>query len=126
MAEIYECSFCKATNVKLWRPFGYAAPLICAKCAEQKQSPYKSQLEQEERILPRPRWFVSDSGFIKSYHDKTQLSHRLIVDLDDSRKFMDMIPAVPANNGEFWGYIPVPQEELEKWEQLPNQIISAE
>lgn len=34
--ENYSCSLCGKTNVKLWRPYGHASPLICAECAEKR------------------------------------------------------------------------------------------
>lgn len=35
----YVCSICGKRHVKLWRPYMYASPLICAECAEKRQYP---------------------------------------------------------------------------------------
>ena len=37
----YVCSICGKRNVKLWRPYMDNAPLICAECAEKRQTPQK-------------------------------------------------------------------------------------
>lgn len=52
--ENYVCSICGKRNVKLWRPYMDTTPLICAECAEKRQTPY----EYEETI-----WQKEDNGW---------------------------------------------------------------
>lgn len=37
MKENYSCACCGRKNIKLWRPYGYSSPLICATCAEKSK-----------------------------------------------------------------------------------------
>ena len=143
--NLYKCSFCGRNNVKLWRPYGDLEPLICAKCAEKYQSP----LEYEEcewkkvgneyigkptgRILPLPKWEVNKQGKIPSYFPpqlgptaifSTEMTNRLLVDISEvsdayTSGRTTIVPAILAENGEFWGYAPIPELDYKIWEELP-------
>lgn len=93
--ESYVCAICGATHVKLWRPYMDTKPLICAKCAEERQSPheynvvdhwvpgkfpnggdcwqgvYKYEISPSgKRVIkkaPMEKWIVDNNGKIPSY-----------------------------------------------------------
>lgn len=100
----YVCSICRKRNVKLWRPY-MDTRLICAECAEKRQSPH----EHVEKIgQPIP------------------MTHQLLVDLSDisivySSGKTFIIPACPDDKGNFWAYTSVPEENYKWWEQLPTR-----
>ena len=75
----YVCSVCGKRNVKLWRPFSNVAPLICAECAEERQTPimyeeviwkkkntggYKVELTGKK--IKMPKWKVDENGLVPS------------------------------------------------------------
>ena len=139
----YKCSICGRENVKLWRPYMDIEPLICATCAEERQSPWEyDEVKWEKqgpisrgiptgRKLPLPKWVVDEKGKIPSYdgpgpdgkeHCKTD---QLMVNLSDvSSSYRSgqtsMVPAVPCENGSMWGYTSVPQEGCDWWNALPT------
>lgn len=136
--EDYVCSICEKKHVKLWRPYGQSNPLICAVCAEERQRPY----EYEEVIwikdgydgymgkhtgkkLPLPKWVVDETGRVPSYQGpgpegKTRhMTDHLLVTLDYGN--VDMIPAVPDEDGNFWCYTTVPESFCKWWNNLPTR-----
>lgn len=141
----YVCSICGKRNVKLWRPYMGTAPLICAECAEKRQSPQ----EYEETIwkkssekfytgkftgkkLSLPKWKVNEAGKVPSYNGPGPegmpecMTDHLLVDLSDvSTSYTsgntDLIPACPDEDGVFWGYTSVPEENCKWWEELPTR-----
>ncbi len=143
--ENYVCSICGKRNVKLWRPYMDTSPLICAECAEERQTPK----EYEETIwakkadgsytgtftgknLPLPKWKVNEKGKVPSYlgpgpNGVTEsMTDQLIVNLADvsvsySSGSTSMVPASPDENGDFWGYTSVPEEVCKWWEELPTR-----
>ena len=143
MKKPYECSVCGRQNVKLWRPYMDTTPLICAKCAEERQSPQEYDELNWKRVgdtyigdptgkkLPLPKWKVNKKGQVPSYNGPgsegldMEMTDQLIVNLSDISKAYssgetDMIPAVPDEDGEFWGYTSVPEDGYKWWEELPN------
>ena len=72
----YVCSICGKRNVKLWRPYMGTEPLICAECAEKRQSPreYREEVWETNKQLesctltitshPLPNWKVNKKGKI--------------------------------------------------------------
>lgn len=141
----YVCSICGKRNVKLWRPYMGTSPLICAECAEKRQTPeeYEECIWKKEsegyytgkftgRMLPLPKWKVDEEGFIPSYQgpgpdgQPEAITDQLIVDLSDvstsySSKNTTMIPALPDENSDFWGYTSVPEEVCKWWKELPTR-----
>lgn len=139
MYENYFCSICGKHHVKLWRPYGYAKPLICATCAEQLQTP----LEYDEvtwnktgpneyhgkctgKKLPFPRWTVKDNGTIPSSYPgpkgaSTIMTDQLIIQLKIQSGPTDMIPAIPDEYENYWSYHAVPEEKCMWWESLPTR-----
>ena len=140
----YACSVCGKEHVKLWRPYMNTEPLICATCAEERQSPrtyfecnwgkqgntYIGTLTSKK--LPLPKWQVNEDGLVPSHHGPgpdglpMQMTDQLIVDLTDvSKSFSSgettMIPAVPDENGDFWGYTSTPHDCRILWEKLPTK-----
>lgn len=140
----YECSICKRQKVKLWRPYTDSGPLICASCAEKKQSP-KMYIEKEwiwregkyvgvptGNYLPLPKWKVDENGKVPSYEGpgpKTlpmPMSDQLIVNLDgvstyNSSKETIMVPAILDEDNDFWKYPSYPEEAIRSWNDLPTR-----
>ena len=146
MTEQYECAICGRKHVKLWRPYMDTEPLICAICAEERQSPqeYNECTWKQEgdlyvgiptgKKISLPKWTVDDKGQVPSYDGPrpegipNEKTDQLIVDLKDvseaySSGETTMIPAVPKedSDGGFWGYTSVPEENCKWWEELPTK-----
>lgn len=142
--ENYVCSICGKKHVKLWRPYMYTSPLVCAVCAEQRQSPrkYDEMLWKEEgdhyvgtstgKTLPLDAWHVDEKGRVPSYDGPgpkelpKEMTDQLIVNLKDVSKSYTsgettIVPAIPDEYGEFWGYTSVPAEHVKWWEELPTR-----
>ena len=141
----YVCSICGKRHVKLWRPYGDTEPLICAECAEQRQSPR----EYEEKIwsktedghfigkftgkkIPLPKWEVNEKGEIPTdmgpgpEGQPLPMTYQLLVDLSDvSTEYSSgesaVVPACPDEEGDFWSYTCVPEENRKWWEELPTR-----
>ena len=119
-------------------------PLICAKCAEERQIFIEyAEINWEKRgdmyigkptgkKLPLPKWKVDDNGRVPSYegpgHEDwpMRMTNHLLIDLRDvSKEYSygetDMIPAIPAKNGEFWSYESCPEVAYIRWENLPTK-----
>ena len=144
MKKPYECSICGKQNVKLWRPYMGTEPLICATCAEERQSPkeydeciWKMKGDHyvgtpTERKLPLPKWKVNAEGKVPSYFGPgpdglpMEMTDQLIVNLKDvSQAYSSgetaMIPAVPDEDGDYWGYTSVPEDRCKWWNELPTK-----
>lgn len=143
--ENYVCSICGKRNVKLWRPYMDTTPLICAECAEKRQTPYEYEetIWQKEdngwytgkftgKKLSLPKWEVDEKGKVPSYQgpgpdgEPRSMTDQLIVDLSDvstsyTSGSTSMVPACPDEDGEFWGYTSVPEENCKWWEELPTR-----
>ena len=143
--ENYVCSICGKRNVKLWRPYMDTTPLICAECAEKRQTPYEYEetIWQKEdngwytgkftgKKLPLPKWKVDEKGEVPSYQgpgpdgEPRFMTNQLIVDLSDvstsyTSGSTSMVPACPDEDGEFWGHTSVPEENCKWWEELPTR-----
>lgn len=142
--KVYACAICGKEHVKLWRPYMSTEPLICATCAEERQSPREyNECTWEEKSdlyigtptgkkLPLAKWEVNEKGKIPSYHGPgpevlpMRMTDQLIVNLKDVSKSYSsgesiLIPAVPDENGDFWGYTSVPKERCNWWEELPTR-----
>ena len=144
MKKVYKCFICGRQNVKLWRPYMGTEPLICAKCAEERQTTE----EYDECIwkkvgngyvgthtgkkLSLPKWKVDNKGKIPSYDGPgpdnlpVAMTDQLMIDLKDVSDpeyagVITMIPAVPDENGDFWGYTSVPEDGCTWWEELPTK-----
>ena len=141
MKKPYECSICGKKNVKLWRPYMDTEPLICATCAEERQSPK----EYDERIwnkqdghyvgtptgkkLPLPKWKVNAEGKVPSYLGPgpdglpMEMTDQLIVNLKDVSQAYSygettMVPAVPDEDGD---YTSVPENRCKWRNELPTK-----
>lgn len=144
MKMIYQCSICKRQNVKLWRPYMGNEPLVCAICAEERQIPHEYDecvWKKEDdvyvgkptgRKLPLPRWEVNEEGKIPSIDGPgpeglpMSMTDQLIVNLEDvspsySSGHTNLIPAVPDEDGIFWGYTSVPEDRCKWWNELPTR-----
>ncbi|MBE5821263.1 MAG: hypothetical protein E7311_01570 [Clostridiales bacterium] len=144
MCKNYECSFCGKEGVKLWRPYGAFKPLVCAECAETRQSPIEYYVltwkkEGEKYIeeptgekLPLPKWIINEKGRVPNYRGpgpngiEREMTDQLIINLKDvgfdSGKTA-LVPAVPYENydDQFWTYGDVPQDKVEWWENFPTK-----
>ena len=146
MKKNYQCSICGREGVKLWRPYMDTSPLVCASCAEARQSPrlYKEQTWEKNlqgsgyigrptgKEFFLPKWTVDARGKIPSRYgfgpDQLPINYtdQLEIDLRDvSTSYQSgetsMIPAVPDEDGYFWGYTSVPENCCKWWENLPNK-----
>ena len=144
MDSSYKCFICGREKVKLWRPYMDTEPLICAKCAEERQSSREYQeciYEKSGDIyvgrytgkwLALPKWTVDEKGKVPSYDGPgpeatlPQLTVQFIVNLNGvSESYSSgetvLIPAIPNEDGEFWGYTSVPEDDCKKWEDLPTK-----
>jgi hypothetical protein len=93
----YECMKCGASGVKLWREYNTFInnqTLLCADC-----------LCKAERVDPlhiRADGKTWDS-YVQQWLDAVN----------------SMVPAVPADDGTFWGCFAVPQDRVDWWRGLP-------
>ena len=141
----YACNICGKENVKLWRPYMGTEPLICATCAETRQSPREydeciwEKMSDDHYVgkhtgkkLPLNKWKVNEKGKVPTYWGlepkelPMSMTDQLIVNLNDistaySSGETTMIPAVPDEDGDFWGYTAVPEERCKWWEELPTR-----
>lgn len=139
----YVCAVCGRREIKLWRPYMGTAPLICATCAEKRQSlrVYRETVSLNDVEgntigktninFPLPKWKVNEDGAIPSpvrphYEESRPMTKRLLVNLSDvAREYssgaMDMIPAIPDENGFFWGITSAPKDSVEWWKNLPTR-----
>lgn len=141
----YSCACCGRKNVKLWRPYGYSSPLICAACAEKKQSVRKCKEvvwkkdgdrlngEHTGKIITLPKWEVDRDGLIPANIDlgpdgmPVLYTDQLVVNLQDvsdeytSNSHTSVIPAVPDEDGNFWCYTTVPEDKVAWWKNLPTK-----
>lgn len=119
MGKKYECSFCKKAGVKLWHPMEGNAPLICAKCAEIRQSKIlyneyawsrdkrSAHLTGKKKVLPI--WAVNEKGEVPSYvgpnadGDPLSFTTTLIIDVDDKKE----VCFIPASEAENWQALPI-------------------
>lgn len=136
MEKTYECSICKRKNVKLWRPYMDTKPLICAVCAEERQSLemyderawkkvsgiYKGKLTGTK--LPLPKWKINEEGNIPSYKgpgpygEPIEMIDNIRVNIEEfpniaSLKSICMVPAIADGEGCFYADNFVP-EQLKK------------
>ncbi len=117
----YRCSICGKTDVKLWRLHLYTEPLICATCAEKRQIPVSRTSKN---------WLINDSGkiflrFGPSSENSNLMTYKLLIDLKDyfnekESVVVDLIPAIPDNDGDFFGYSSSTTQVPAWWENLPT------
>lgn len=140
MATNYVCSFCGKGDVKLWRPKELSSPLICACCAEKRQTKlsYK-ELKWEKlrnsayhgtptgRTLPLKAWKVDADGCVPSYNGPgpkgvpTCRTTDLIVSFEIEGKLtqVTLVPAIDSGNGTF--YVSIPRPMLNWWKRIPTR-----
>lgn len=145
MKHNYSCACCGRKNVKLWRPYGYSSPLICATCAEKKQSVRKCKEvvwkndgdrligKHTGKIITLPKWKVDKDGKIPAKIDlgpdgkPVLYTDQLVVNLQDvSDEYIGasnttVIPAAPDEDGNFWCYTAVPEDKVKWWTNLPTR-----
>jgi hypothetical protein len=86
----YQCSKCKAENVKLWRDYQTCADYVELECA----------------TCLAPSIKLNDKGKHESEHGPTD-------------QVNGKVPAVPVGDS-YWGYSSVPSQDLEWWVALPT------
>ncbi len=92
----YVCSKCRSAGEKLWRQYGTFLNhirLMCASCAIRS--------EGKDYVVSQDGTRATDHG-----HGRTD-------------QIGWMIPAVPTEDGTFWGYTSIPQRAYEWWRELP-------
>lgn len=93
----YICSRCGASDVKLWREYNTFAnltELYCADCSMQDQGKV-GEVDADGRRECK-------------YGQKTD-------------QIGWLVPAVPADDGAFWGYSSVPEDRVQWWRKLPTR-----
>ena len=112
----YACFFCGKRDVKLWRPEISSVPLICAKCAEQRQIP--SSL---------PRWEIDENGLIPLHNELgsekeiSGMTDELLVSLIEDGKTI-YTPAIPTDEeGVYWADTSDSEETYDWWKNLPTR-----
>lgn len=125
----YQCGFCGRKEVKLWCPYSLSEPLICAICAEKRQS-FITYVVRDSKNVPLrkekvPHWHVDEKGRVPAYSFPTSgdVVDNLIVNVHDvgGSYRQAMFPAVVDENGEFYPYHQIPESEYSKWENLPTR-----
>ena len=137
----YECSFCGKNGRKLWKPLIKKEPLICAKCAEKRQTQiiylqrayakigdkYVVTGTKGKAILPK--WKVDKNGQVPSYDEPSiEGTPKVMVDnLQITVKYengkiknYNMFPAVLNKKGGFYRYESIPDKDYDAWEELPT------
>lgn len=124
----YQCDFCGRSDVKLWKPYSLEEPLICAECAERRQSKLNYVVRDENNkaqgksILPS--WTVDNKGKVSAYNGTSEKVDNLIIDMKDvGGSFRQTVfPAVVDNeNTVFYEYHSIPKDAYQKWEELPTR-----
>ena len=101
----YRCSQCDAHGCKLWRQnstFLDHIELLCVVCAGEDQG----------HDIDR----VNDAGLIPTKIFTTP-SNKYEIWTD---QIGGLVPAVPTNDGTFWGYTSVPADGVKWWRGLPS------
>ena len=142
--KFYKCSVCGKNGIKLWRPYGDINPLICATCAEKRQSKRMYQVLKWEKSTEgflgtptgekkkTPKWKVDDLGRVPANYGPgpdgkwNVMTDQLSVNLKSvSENYASgettMIPAVPIEEGKYWSYTAVPKKDCEWWDNLPTR-----
>ena len=123
--------------------YAFSEPLICAVCAEDRQLPQECKAgiwvkrgksyikEPTGRKFLLPLWRIDKSGKIPTfngpgYDGSVIMTDQLYISLEDipdscRNDGISVIPAVPDEDGNFWGYTSVPQEFCELWKNLPTR-----
>lgn len=144
----YVCSICGKRNVKLWCPHigirGELQLLICAECAEKRQSlrEFREEVWKTNNICesytftamthPLPKWKVNKKGKIPTAEASVfdgrplPMTDKLWVDLSDISTAYPgatlMMPACPDEKGFFWDYdTSVPEKSRKWWKKLPTR-----
>lgn len=95
----YKCKKCSTSGVKLWRQsavFLDNIELLCCDCSTTDQGKTLTQLNEY-------------GSYISDYHGRM------------TDQIGRLVPAVPTDDGSFWGYTSVPQDRVDWWKALPNR-----
>lgn len=138
----YVCSICGKRNVKLWRPYIGTEPLICAECAEKRQTPREYEKISWSSAEPSrctgeftgkkrrlPKWKVNENGKIPTElgpgpdGKPLTMTNKLSINISDVSTAYSpgstlMVPAYPDEGGEFSS---VPLGICEWWDALPTR-----
>lgn len=139
----YKCTACGKENVKLWRPWGYNGPLICANCAETRQLPREcEELKWEEKdgkyvgnhtgkFIKLDKWTIDENGCIPTTlgvpnknlpSATTNILEINISDIDSSfsSSGYSYVPAVMDEHGVCFT-IPLSTTNYNWWKNLPTR-----
>lgn len=95
----YSCGQCGARDCKLWREYNaFYRPkaLRCAMCAAASTGEDISDIDADGR------------------------RKSTVIEIARTDQIGYYIPAVPTDDGTFWGYTSVPQDGVEWWKRLPT------
>lgn len=99
----YVCADCGAFGVKLWREYQTFLEnqvLRCCKCAGKSQNKDVSSIDADGKRVDQTGCRTDQIGWL--------------------------VPAVPTEDGSYWGYTSVPAEGCIWWRRLPNRPGEAE
>lgn len=100
--SFYACSKCGASGCKLWRDSGFFSfKLFCGICA------------QKGREKGSPLQIPDEKGMFDWYCNGEIIPPR-------TDQINGKLPAVPTEDGNYWGYTSVPNPALNWWYSLPS------
>lgn len=102
----YKCSFCGVSGVKLWRAVHSDDEAWCSKCG-------MAQAGLPDTIDDEGMYVAEYSGRADGRSDS----------IYNPKKGKNLLPWVPAPDGETWGYTSVPPEGCEWWRTLPTRRV---
>jgi len=130
----YVCSSCRKKNVKLWREYNTFAnriKLYCLGCACKDQNKIRTPTEDGKSLYTERvhHWFRTPAMFFNNGSPRWQGYNPDKDILPENAEFYSerdrtdqigwLVPAVPTEDGSFWGYTSVPPEACEWWYKLP-------
>lgn len=133
--EYYTCGECGARGVKLWREyqtFLEHQSLRCLNCACREQNKVRIPTEDgcsfyEDEVHHLYRTPTMKPGWW-SYYDPKEGLPADAIETKIHRERTDQIgwrvPAVPTEDGTYWGYSSVPTPGVNWWKKLPSFPIN--
>ena len=128
--EGYVCGECGVSGVKLWREYNTFLDhqsLRCLSCACKEQKKVRTPTEDgkslyTDEIHHMYRTADMEDGWWKGYDPKKGPPPNTVetkVSRDKTDQIGWRIPAVPTEDGTYWGYTSVPSPGVQWWTELP-------
>lgn len=145
MKDNYACSICGKGEVKLWKTSLCNEFLICAECAEARQSPRQCNelnwVKTVDGYSGRPTgkrvflssWKVDEEGFVPKQMPPgpegipVSKTHQLMINLKNDIASCNsdttcVIPAILDKKGNYLKYSSAPKSRINWWQSLPTRI----